>query len=88
MKPSNGRRAANGLAWRFALPPAAARATRRDFVEFVARFNMDGKAHIHHETGRFAKQDEHWYYVDGVMGVRPRYRTQGRPQRSVPLRQR
>jgi len=42
------------------------------FVEFVARFNMDGKAHIHHETGRFARQDGQWYYVDGIMGVRPR----------------
>ena len=27
------------------------------FVEFVAHFKIDGKAHIHHETGRFARQD-------------------------------
>jgi SEC-C motif domain protein len=33
---------------------------------------MDGKRHIHHETGRFARQDGQWYYVDGIMGVRPR----------------
>jgi SEC-C motif-containing protein len=42
------------------------------FVEFVAHFKMQGKSHVHHETGRFARQDGAWYYVDGNMGPRPR----------------
>lgn len=42
------------------------------FVEFVAKFTMDGKDLIHHETGRFKNQDGRWWYVDGVMGQRPR----------------
>jgi len=42
------------------------------FVEFVAKFVMDGKELIHHETGRFQKQDGRWWYVDGIMGQRPR----------------
>ncbi|MGQ9367414.1 YchJ family protein [Azospirillum sp. ST 5-10] len=41
-------------------------------VEFVARFRMQGKDYVHHETGRFAKRDGRWWYVDGVMGQRPR----------------
>ncbi|EWY42189.1 hypothetical protein N825_20020 [Skermanella stibiiresistens SB22] len=45
------------------------------FVEFVAHFTMDGKPHVHHETGRFARQDGRWFYVDGIMGPRPRVAT-------------
>ena len=41
-------------------------------VEFVARFRMQGKDYVHHETGRFARRDGRWWYVDGVMGQRPR----------------
>ena len=41
-------------------------------VEFQARFTMNGKPHIHHETGSFAKRDGRWYYVDGVLGAKPR----------------
>ncbi|ASG22065.1 YchJ family protein [Nitrospirillum viridazoti] len=41
-------------------------------VEFVARFNFEGKDYLHHETSRFEKRDGRWYYVDGAMGPRPR----------------
>ena len=42
------------------------------FVEFVARFTLSGKEHVHHETGRFTKRDGRWWYLDGTMGPRPR----------------
>jgi len=41
-------------------------------VEFVAHFRMNGKDHVHHETGRFAFEDGRWWYVDGTMGPPPR----------------
>lgn len=41
-------------------------------VEFVANFTTHGKPQKHHETSRFAKRDGRWYYVDGVLGARPR----------------
>ena len=41
-------------------------------VEFVARFKVEGKDYVHHETSTFAKRDGVWYYVDGIMGQRPR----------------
>lgn len=41
-------------------------------VEFVAHFTMGGKAHIHHETSRFVRRDDRWWYVDGTMGPPPR----------------
>ncbi len=41
-------------------------------VEFVARFTMNDKPLTHHETSRFIHQDGRWYYVDGVLGARPR----------------
>lgn len=42
------------------------------WVEFVANFKMNGKPLIHHESSRFAHQDGRWWYVDGIMGTRPR----------------
>ena len=41
-------------------------------VEFVANFTMNGKQQKHHETSRFTKRDGRWFYVDGVLGARPR----------------
>lgn len=41
-------------------------------VEFVASFSYDGKDYRHHETSRFQKLDGRWYYVDGILGQRPR----------------
>lgn len=42
------------------------------YVEFVAKFTMDGKDLVHHETGRFVREDGRWWYADGIMGQRPR----------------
>jgi SEC-C motif domain protein len=41
-------------------------------VEFIARFQMDGRDLLHHETGRFLRRDGRWLYADGIMGQRPR----------------
>jgi SEC-C motif-containing protein len=41
-------------------------------VEFVAQFRQQGTDRVHHETGRFARHEGRWYYVDGSMGSRPR----------------
>ncbi len=37
----------------------------RAVVEFVARFRVDGRAHVLHETSRFVREGGRWYYVDG-----------------------
>ncbi|QJE74890.1 YchJ family protein [Aerophototrophica crusticola] len=42
------------------------------WVEFVAKFRMQGKDLVHHETSRFQKAEGRWWYVDGIMGQRPR----------------
>ena len=34
-------------------------------VEFVARYKINGRAHKLHETSRFIRKDERWFYVDG-----------------------
>jgi len=34
-------------------------------VEFVARSKLAGRAHRLHETSRFVREGERWYYVDG-----------------------
>lgn len=34
-------------------------------VTFIARFRSQGKGHRLHETSRFLREDEQWYYVDG-----------------------
>ena len=35
------------------------------YVEFVARFKVNGKGHRLHERSRFTKVDGDWHYVDG-----------------------
>jgi SEC-C motif-containing protein len=35
------------------------------FVEFTARFRLDGRNEAHREIARFRKDGERWYYVDG-----------------------
>lgn len=35
------------------------------FVEFVARYKVNGKGHRLHEISRFEKIDGGWYYLDG-----------------------
>lgn len=34
-------------------------------VEFVARNRLAGRATRHHETSRFVREGERWFYVDG-----------------------
>ena len=36
-------------------------------VEFVARYKVNGKAEHLHETSRFVKENERWFYVDGIL---------------------
>jgi len=35
------------------------------YVEFVARFKVNGKGHRLHEKSHFARVDDEWYYVSG-----------------------
>jgi SEC-C motif-containing protein len=42
-------------------------------VEFLASFRQNGEERVHHETGRFLKQDGRWYYADGVAGQGTRH---------------
>lgn len=41
-----------------------------DFVEFVARYRIDGRGHRLHEISRFKKEAKdgiaRWFYVDGT----------------------
>ena len=34
-------------------------------VEFVARYKIGGKAHRLHETSRFVREGEQWFYLEG-----------------------
>lgn len=34
-------------------------------VEFVARSKLGGRAHRLHETSRFVREEDRWFYVDG-----------------------
>jgi SEC-C motif-containing protein len=36
-------------------------------VEFVARYKVNGRAFKLQETSRFVKENQHWFYVDGVI---------------------
>ena len=37
------------------------------FVEFVARFKIDGRGHRLHERSRFVQEQGQWYYLDGQL---------------------
>ncbi len=41
-------------------------------VEFVAHYRQAGTERLHHETATFTHKDGRWWYVDGIMGVKPR----------------
>ena len=45
-------------------------AENEDFVEFVARYRINGRAHRLHEISRFRREDVdgtlRWFYVDGT----------------------
>jgi SEC-C motif-containing protein len=36
-------------------------------VEFVARYKINGKAQRLHETSEFRKEQDKWFYLDGVI---------------------
>lgn len=36
-------------------------------VEFIARYRIGGRASRLHETSRFIREGDHWYYVDGTL---------------------
>lgn len=36
-------------------------------VEFVARYKIGGRAYRLHETSRFVREDNCWFYIDGVI---------------------
>ena len=40
---------------------------QESYVEFVARFKIDGRGHRLHERSRFLKEDQDWFYVDGEL---------------------
>ena len=37
-------------------------------VEFVARYRIGGRARRLHETSRFVREQDRWYYIDGDVG--------------------
>jgi SEC-C motif-containing protein len=39
-------------------------------VEFVARSKLGGRAERLHETSRFVRDEDRWFYVDGAMPLR------------------
>lgn len=47
-------------------------------VEFVARFKQGGRAHRLHETSRFVREDDRWYYLDGSLHETPAGRVKPR----------
>ena len=34
-------------------------------VEFIARYKINGRAFVLHETSRFMRENGHWFYVNG-----------------------
>lgn len=42
---------------------------REGFVEFVARYEIDGRAQRLHEVSRFVRRKGKWLYVDGKAGT-------------------
>ena len=36
-------------------------------VEFVARYRIAGRGHRLHEVSNFVREDDCWFYVDGVV---------------------
>lgn len=39
-------------------------------VEFRARYKVNGRAFALHETSRFVRENDHWFYVDGIVHAR------------------
>jgi SEC-C motif-containing protein len=41
--------------------------SNRATVEFIARYKINGRAFLLHETSRFVRENGHWFYVDGEL---------------------
>ena len=41
--------------------------SKLDQVEFVATYKVHGKAHLLHERSQFVYENQHWFYVNGVV---------------------
>jgi len=52
-------------------------------VEFIARFTLAGREHVHHETSQFSRRDGQWFYVDGTV-EKPKPRHVVKPGRNDP----
>jgi SEC-C motif-containing protein len=48
------------------------------WVEFVAKFNGRDRLQCLHERSRFAKQEDRWFYVDGVIAEQDKAEKIGR----------
>lgn len=46
-------------------------------VEFIARYEMDGTEHAHHERADFRKIDGQWFFVDGNVVTKQPVRNEG-----------
>jgi SEC-C motif domain protein len=55
------------------------------FVEFKAKFELQGVPQVHHERARFRRQGSKWYYLDGQeFGPAPQRRSEPRVGRNDP----
>ena len=53
-------------------------------VEFEAVYERDGLKDIHHETGKFKKENEQWLYVEGHVSPRTIVRSSPKTGRNEP----
>lgn len=53
-------------------------------VEFVARFEIDGKSFDHHERSLFKREEGRWYYWDGKIVQKPFMREEPKVGRNDP----
>jgi SEC-C motif-containing protein len=52
-------------------------------VEFIARYELDGKQHEHHELATFRRIDGQWFFVDGAfVGRQPVRRDEAKQSRN------
>lgn len=51
------------------------------FVEFIARYTLEGQAQAHHERSRFRRHEGRWFYVDGATPAAKRGARVGRNER-------
>ena len=59
-------------------------AAQGDQVEFKAHFEVEGKAHTHHEVSRFSQIQGRWYYSEGREILEPIRRAEPKLGRNDP----